>query len=204
MKSSEQAKRLLDLQELLLEFLEINRLVFIPDGKLKDRFENDIEHSFNLAMLGWYLCKQYPELDRDLVIKYALIHDFVEVYAGDVMAIGRTDEQEKKKVKAEQEALAKLEKNWPDFPDMTNAIHEYEIQKSPEAVFVKSLDKIAPLLLQLLSKGKTWKFHNMSRSEIVNHKNEKTKNSPEINAIWEELKKEILCHDEYFNEGMAN
>ncbi len=77
----------------------------------------------------------------------------------------------------------------------------FEKQDSSEAIFVKSLDKLAPLLLQILSKGKTWKFHNMSRQEIISHKEEKTKNSPEIHAIWKELEKEVLKHDEYFNEG---
>jgi putative hydrolase of HD superfamily len=203
-KPNEQAKRLLDLQTILIQFLEIDRKVFVPDGKLTDRFENDVEHSFNLAMLGWYLSQVYPSLDKNLIIQFALIHDLVEVYAGDIMAIGRTEEEQKNKDLAEKEALINLQKQWPDFSDMTNMIEKYEEQKLPEAVFVKSLDKLAPLLLQILSKGKTWKHHDMSRNDIIKHKDEKTKNSPEINEIWIELKKIVLEHDEYFNEGRTN
>ena len=201
MNARQQANRLLELQSLLVQFLEIERLVFVPDGKYQDRFENDIEHSFNLAMLAWYLSQGYPNLDKNKIIQFALIHDLVEVYAGDVMAIGRTKEEENHKKLAEKNAFAKLKKNWPDFQDMTNAIDSYEKQDSPVSIFVKSLDKLAPLLLQILSKGKTWKFHNMSRQDIIIHKDEKTKNSPEIHAIWKELKKELFKHDEYFNKG---
>lgn len=204
MKPDEQAKRLLELQKLLIQFLEIDRKVFIPDGKTTDRFENDVEHSFNLAMLGWYLSQIYPNLDKNKIIQFALIHDLVEVYSGDVMAIGRTEEEQHNKDIAEKEALTELQKRWPDFKDMTTMIEKYEEQKLPEAIFVKSLDKIAPLLLQILSEGKTWKYHNMSRRDIIKHKEEKTKNSPEIQAIWTELKKIVLEHDEYFNNGKAD
>jgi putative hydrolase of HD superfamily len=201
--AQQQANRLLELQSLLIQFMEIERLVFIPDGKFKNRFENDTEHSFNLAMLAWYLSQGYPNLDKNKIIQFALVHDLVEIYAGDVMAIGRTEKEEELKNTAEKNALVKLKNNWPDFQEMTDTIDNYERQDSPESVFVKSLDKIAPLLLQLLSEGKTWKFHNMSRHDIISHKDDKTKNSPEIHAIWNELKKIVMKHDEYFNEGKA-
>lgn len=203
MNTEHQARRLLDLQALLIDFLEIERLIYLPDGAKKDRRETDTEHSFHLAMLGWYLCGSYPNLDKNKVIQYALAHDIVEIHAGDVMAIGRTEEQQTIKNKREIEALATLKQDWPDFPDLTNTIEIYEKQSDPESVFVKALDKLTPLVLQILSEGKTWKKLDIKRSDIIALKDKKTAPSKEINNLWQVLKTEILSHDEWFNPGNA-
>ncbi|MCA9328749.1 HD domain-containing protein, partial [Candidatus Saccharibacteria bacterium] len=181
MKPERHAKRLLDLQDLLVNFSEIERLIYMPDGKHTDRKETDTEHSYNLAILAWYLCGSFPHLDRDKVIRYALMHDMVEIHAGDVMAIGRTAEQQATKDEREAEALNQLKSEWPDFSDMTDTIEEYEEQKDPEAVFVKALDKITPMMLQILSNGKTWKKYDILRSEVIQLKDEKTAPSKEVN-----------------------
>ena len=74
--------RLLELQRLLAAFSQVERM---NHRKHADAFvpENDTEHSYNLAMTAWYLAKWFPELNRDLLIRYALVHDLVEVHAGD-------------------------------------------------------------------------------------------------------------------------
>jgi putative hydrolase of HD superfamily len=50
--------------------------------------ENDTEHSYNLAMTAWYLAAYFPELDKNKLIRYALVHDLVEIHAGDTFAFG--------------------------------------------------------------------------------------------------------------------
>lgn len=63
------------------EFRKIKRVVYNTG---EDRLENDSEHSYQLTMIAWYIMDAYKlDLDRDLVIRYCLIHDLVEVYAGD-------------------------------------------------------------------------------------------------------------------------
>lgn len=67
---------------LLHDFQKVERVVFVPQ---RDRQENDVEHSYLLAMLAWQLAEILaPQLSKEKVIKYALVHDLVEVYAGDV------------------------------------------------------------------------------------------------------------------------
>lgn len=87
---------------------------------------------------------------------------------------------------------------------MTDMITEYEQKDTREALFVYALDKIMPMQLNLITKGKTWKSKNMNRSEVVSNKDEKTIVSAEINAIWQELRKEVLAHDEYFNSNRTD
>jgi putative hydrolase of HD superfamily len=203
-KPDKLAKRLLDLQQLLLHFLDIERMILLPDAARNDRLETDTEHSFHLAMLAWYLSSHYPHLDKAKVIQLALAHDVVEIYAGDDMAIGRTKEQEKQKKEREAEALVRLKKEWPDFPDLTEMIESYDKKDCPEAVFVSALDKLTPMFHQILSKGKTWKKWDMSRSDVFENKDNKTAKSKEINDIWQVFRKEILEHDEWFNEGKAS
>jgi putative hydrolase of HD superfamily len=198
------ANRLLDFQKLLLQFLDIERLIYLPDAKKVDRLETDTEHSFHLAMLAWYACGAFPKLDRDKVIRYAIAHDIVEIHAGDVMAVGRTEEEQLAKQEREVAALARLKVDWPDFKDLTDTIEAYENQTDPEAVFVKALDKLTPMLLQILSEGKTWKKYDLARSTIFELKDRTTANSPEVTKIWQEFKRTIEAHDEWFSEGRAD
>ena len=198
------SKRMIDFQSLLNQFLDIQRMIHLPDGKHKDRLETDTEHSYHLAMMGWYLCGAFPHLDKNKVIQYGLVHDLVEIYAGDVMAVGRTAEQEKLKDFKEAQALERLEQEWPDFSEMTKTIHTFESQTDPESVFVKALDKILPMVHNVMSTGKTWKKYNLDRKVIIDLKDNKTAPSPEITAIWQEFKKTIMDHPEFFNKGKAN
>ena len=199
-----QTTRLLDLQQFLLAFCDIERMIYLPDGAKQDRRETDTEHSYHLAMTAWYVAQKYPELDSNKVLRYALVHDLVEIHAGDVMAIGRTDEEQAAKDVREAAALEQLKQDWPDFNEMTEAIEAYEKQVDLEAVFVKSFDKIMPMMLNMLSKGKTWKKYNLKRSEIIANKDKTTAKSPEVQEIWSIFKQEILSHDEWFNSNRAD
>lgn len=73
-------RRLLEFQKLLVQFQHISRVTHIPGSW---EAENDTEHSYNLAMTAWFLAPHFPQLDCDKLIRYALVHDLVEVHAGD-------------------------------------------------------------------------------------------------------------------------
>jgi putative hydrolase of HD superfamily len=204
MKDAEQhAKRLKDLMSELVDFAEIDRQIHFPDRKSKNRKENDSEHSYSLAMCAWYLSAFIPDLDQAIVLKMALAHDIVELHAGDVMAIGRTKEEENSKKLRETAALAKLKNDWADFADLTNTLETYEKKDSREAIFVYSLDKILPMQLNLLSEGKSWKIFDLKREDIISNKDRTTRLSPEVHSIWQELRKEVLSCDDYFNKGKS-
>jgi 5'-deoxynucleotidase YfbR-like HD superfamily hydrolase len=64
--------RLIELQKLLLQFQSIERVVHVPDNF---EYENDTEHSYNLTITAWFLAQYFPHLDRDKVIRFALVHD---------------------------------------------------------------------------------------------------------------------------------
>lgn len=199
--SRKKVDRLIELQDLLIHFVEMERLVFLPDRKVKNRKETNVEHSYSLAMAAWFLSSSYPHLNRDLLIRYALIHDLVEIYAGDEMAVGRTKKAEKQKAEREAAALQILVKEWPDFTEMTTLIHEYETKADAESKFVYALDKIMPVLLNLLSEGKTFKAFNFHINELIDSKEDKIPLSPEINELWQAIKKILHSQPTLFNPG---
>ncbi len=192
-------KRLLDFQKVLFEFAEIERLIYFPDGKKADRKENDVEHSYSLAMAAWFLSQHFPHLDRDKLIRYALVHDFVEIHAGDVQAIGRTKEQELEKHAKERAALERIHLDWHDFNDLGETIETYEQRKDPESKFIYALDKLMPMLLNLLSGGKTWKLYDFNKKQVIKDKDDKVFVSPEVNKLWQLYRQQIIDSRGHFN-----
>src|SRR5688572_6744004 len=74
--------------------------------------DNDIEHSYRVAMLCWMIIEEYKlKLDVNKVIRYALVHDLPEIYAGDVSIY--TEYSQKEKDKKEAKAIQKLRKELP-------------------------------------------------------------------------------------------
>mgnify|MGYP004417313217 CR=1 FL=1 len=192
-------QRLLELQKLLLAFSNVDRS--IHRQHFKDlRLENDTEHSYNLAMTGWYLCNWFPELNCDLVIRYAMVHDLVEIYAGDTFIYASPEKLATKKQR-EAKALKQLAKEWPDFPEMTTLIHEYEKRKSNEAKFIYALDKIMPIMIVYLHDGYNWKQDDISAKMLHDTKVSQVALSPEIKPYFEQLHELLLSHPEIIQRG---
>jgi putative hydrolases of HD superfamily len=187
-------KRLLELQKLLQEFVQVER---VPKRQHNGTYavENDVEHSYNLAMTAWFLAQWFPELDKDLVIKYALVHDLVEIYAGDTYAYASKAEIKAKHIN-EQKALKKLKKTWPDFAEMTNLIEDYETRSNAESRFVYALDKLMPIMLIFQNDGYTWKEKNITAKMLYDVKYKKVKLSPEVMPYFEQLHDLLLEHPE--------
>ncbi|HSX05239.1 MAG TPA: HD domain-containing protein [Candidatus Saccharimonadales bacterium] len=173
--------RLLEFQKLLLQFQAIQRKVNIPPGL--DDTENDVEHSYDIAMLGWYLAPYFPELDVNKVIRFSLAHDIVEVHAGDTYSYGDIGD----KVEREELAFKQLAKEWQDFPDLLAAIHEYESRETPEAKFVYALDKLAPALIDYINEGRGWRHLKITAKMFRAEKDRKVPISPEINEYMDQL-----------------
>lgn len=191
------AHRLLDLQSVIIQLINIERYIALPEDSPHD-YENDAEHSYSLAMLTWYLSSYFPELNKDVMIRYALAHDWVEVHAGDVMAIGRTQKQQAEKDAKEKKAIQTLKSEWPDFSDMTDVVEAYFYQTDDEAVFVRTLDKLMGVIVNTLSEGRIWHEKGISRDELLANKDGKTKNHKDIHAIWKILRQHLLEHPEFF------
>lgn len=175
--------RLIELQRMMLKFREIKRIIDLPgDGQR----ENDAEHSYTLAMTAWFLAPTFPHLDRDRLIRICLAHDLVEIHAGDTFAYGDASSKESKNER-EKAATDKLAKEWPDFPELTDAIHDYKERKTEEAKFVYALDKIMPALIMYIGDGYGWHKHNITIDDFRAEKEKKVAVSPEIVPYYQEL-----------------
>lgn len=110
------------------------------------RQESTAEHSWRLAMFAAVLAEEFPELDMVRVLKMCLIHDLGELYEGDVSAALQLDDEARHK--REEEAVQKLcgmlpEQQGHEFLELWQ---EYNGNTSPEASFVKALDKAETII----------------------------------------------------------
>jgi putative hydrolase of HD superfamily len=184
-------RRLIEFQQMLLSFSHIERR--LKRKHLDDVFvrENDTEHSYNLAMTAWFLTEYFPELDQDLAIKLAMVHDLVEIYAGDTYVYADTSILATKESR-EKAALARLKSEWADFKAMTHLIEEYEHRRTPEAKFVYALDKIMPIMQIYINEGKTWQEEGITVAKLHHYKENKIALSPEIQPYYDQLRAILL------------
>ena len=112
-----------------------------------DRHENDIEHSFTVALLCWYICDRHNlKLDQAKVLKYAMAHDFVERYAGDTNTYA-SESDRRRKVQLEEAALERLSNEFSEFENLVNTMRAYEDKADDESLFVWTVDKMQQLIL---------------------------------------------------------
>jgi len=157
--------KIVELSQLCLQFARVNRVTYHEDGK---RFESDTDHTVMLGIVACAFAEQFePNLDRGLIAQYALVHDFVEVYAGDTCTINATGEQFADKAQRESAALNRLKYQFSNtLPWLTATIESYDSLASPEARFIKTLDKVLPKITHILNKGAALIDHGVAFSDI--------------------------------------
>lgn len=131
------------------------------------RNENDAEHAWHMAVMA-YLLKEYAnnEIDIAKTMMMCLIHDIVEIYAGDTYAY----DPEGKKTQKEREEKAK-EKIYSLLPEdqkkeLIALFDEFETQETPESQFARAMDNIQPMLLNNANNGIDWKNHNVKAEQV--------------------------------------
>lgn len=135
--------RLSDLQRMIGDFAKVLRVPPLGDS---GRPENDVEHSYGLAMTCWYLQpKIAPDLDLLKIFQYALSHDIVELHAGDTFIFDETLVASKDR--RERDALERIRHDWTDFPELADHAAGYIDKIDPEARFVKAVDKLLPVIM---------------------------------------------------------
>lgn len=152
--------RLAELQQLIADFAKVERMPELANNKKR---ENDVEHSFGLALTCWYLLpKIAPQLSLEKVLQYALAHDLVELHAGDTFVFDQVNAASKNQ--REAEAITELEKDWPDFPDLAKFAKGYMNKQDEEARFVKAVDKLLPVIMIELNDDPTifWNKHKIT------------------------------------------
>ena len=151
-------------------FLETDRLKgVLRQTRLAggERRENSAEHSWHLAVLALVLAEHAPSgVDVSRVLRMVLVHDIVEIDAGDTFVYdpkGQAGKLERERVAADR--LFGL------LPDdqagaLREAWEEFEARETPEARFAAALDRLAPLLLNFVNAGGTWREHQVPASRV--------------------------------------
>ncbi len=160
---------------------KITRQNYLADGSRK---ENDAEHSWHLALMALVLCEhvgaeESPDLLR--VIKMALIHDLVEIDAGDTYCY-----DEKANAGKRERELAAADRLFGILPpdqarEFRELWEEFEEQRTPEARFAAALDRLQPLTLNYIAGGKSWREHGISYSQVIKRNSSIGESSP---ALW--------------------
>ena len=176
-----------------IEFIvEIDKLKHIErQSALCDgtRQENDTEHSWHIALMAMLLTEYTSvKLDQLKVIKMLLIHDLVELYAGDTFAydvVGNRGKEER-----EREAANRIFGMLPDdqAEEMLSLWEEFEARMSSEARFASALDKLQPLILSYNNRGWSWKKHGVASKQILESKKDIAEGSSDL---WEYAKRLI-------------
>lgn len=178
-------KKLLSFAKLLGELQAVERVIRVRGA---DRWENDVEHSYSLAMLAWYILDtEALPLDRDKVFRYALAHDLVEVYAGDTYLYSEDLALHASKPERERLAAERLAVEFPEVPELHAAIRGYVTKEDAESRFVYALDKIEPILKIYLDGGETWQKKGVTLEMLYESKKDKVALSPEIQPYFGEL-----------------
>jgi putative hydrolase of HD superfamily len=171
--------------ELLHAFQRVERVAHVPQ---KDRRENDVEHSYLLVMLAWYLADSLSlSLDKDKVLQYALAHDLVEVYAGDTYAFTDDEKERSSKHQREHDAQRRIKKEFPEFADLHDVIEHYEARDDKESQFVYTVDKLIPMITNYVQDGRTWKEMDLPFDRAMDQKRERIGDEPYIRELLEQL-----------------
>lgn len=164
----------------------IMRQTYLADGARK---ENDAEHSWHLALMCMLLSEYSNEpIDVLHTMKMVLIHDMIEIDAGDTYAYDTAGNATKRE--RELKAAERIFHLLPD--DQADGLRslwdEFEEGITPEARFANTLDKVQPLLLNDASGGKSWAEHEVE-AEKVYARNAHTADGS--NVLWEKAKSVI-------------
>ena len=177
------------IEQQMIFILEIDKVknvfrqTYLADGNRK---ENDAEHSWHMAIMA-FLLKEYAQEEVDImrVVLMVLIHDLVEIDAGDTYAYDLDGLQTKREreVKAAERIFGLLPKDQEEqFRELWD---EFEAYESAEAKYAHMLDNFQPLMLNDALDGKSWKEHKVKKSQIYS-RNAKTMEGSE--KIWEYMK----------------
>ena len=168
---------------------QIIRQTYLSDASRK---EDDAEHSWHLALMA-VLLSEYSneEVDLKKVVPMVLIHDLVEIDAGDTYAYDEAGAQTK--VERETKAADRIFGMLPEdqggyFRELWD---EFEAYESDDAKFAHLLDNFQPLLLNHESNGKSWTEHHVKKSQIYKRNEKIEETSPEV---WERMKQIVEEH----------
>ncbi len=179
------------LDELIRFSAEIDKMKSVYRHTLlidKSREETDAEHSWHLATMVMLFKDYAPKgADIDRCIKMALVHDLVEIYAGDTFAYDVQGYESK--AQREEEAAQKLFSMLPDNQGEEYKLlwQEFDKEETPDALYTCSLDRLQPLINNYLTQGHTWKDGFVTYDKVVKRQQVIRKAMPELWIKVEEM-----------------
>ena len=180
MMDRERFKKQLDFVLEIDKEKEIYRQTHIKGYK---RQENDAEHAWHMAVMI-YLLKEYAneEFDVAKAMMMALIHDIVEIDAGDTYAYDtkNLETQKEREEKAAERIFGLLPEEQKQ--ELKGLFEEFEACESPEAKFARVMDNFQPILLNDSNNGEDWKVHKIKKSQVENRQKSSQLGSKDI---WE-------------------
>ena len=158
------------------------------------RKENDAEHAWHMAIMA-YVLKEYAneEIDISKVMIMCLIHDVVEIDAGDTYAYdsnGLTTQKERED-KAKERIFSLLPED--QKLEFTSLFDEFEANETPEAKYAHAMDNFQPLILNNSNNGGDWKEHNVTAQQVYGRQSGTRAGSEKIYEITDGIIKENIA-----------
>lgn len=167
-RTSSVTAAIIRLGELSLQFGLTNRATYHPDGITP---ESDTDHTVMLGLIACAFADLHRELglDMGLVAQYALVHDLVEVYAGDTPTLRQLSaDAAADKAAREHDAYLRIAEEFAfTLPWVATTIADYELRRTPEARYVKALDKLLPKITHLLNDCATVREQGMDAEALA-------------------------------------
>ena len=169
--------------QFILEIDKLKRVLRHTYVTEDERQENSAEHSWHVAMMAWLLAEHSNEpVDAMRVTKMMMIHDIVEIDAGDTYCYDEQGAQDK--AERERAAADRIFGLLPE--DQTEELRElwdeFESRNTPEAKFAAALDRVMPLMHNYHTQGRSWQEHGIRKDQVLAH-NRHTSGGSE--ALWE-------------------
>lgn len=157
------------------------------------RNENDAEHAWHMAIMA-FLLKEYAneEVDISKVMLMCLIHDIVEIDAGDTYAYDEVNlkTQKEREDKAKERIFSMLPDDQKDI--LISLFDEFEKGKTPEAKFSKAMDNLQPLLLNNSNNGGDWRIHGVNKTQVYGRQGKTAEGSEILFNLTDILIKENI------------
>ncbi len=157
------------------------------------RNENDAEHAWHMAVMA-YILQEYSnqKIDVARTMIMCLIHDIVEIDAGDTYAYD--GEGKKTQKEREEEAKQRIYSILPEEQkkDLQAIFDEFTENKTPEAKFAHAMDNLQPLLLNNSNGGGDWKEHNVTAKQVYGRQSKTQEGSEKLFEITDAILKENI------------
>lgn len=157
------------------------------------RNENDAEHAWHMAIMA-YLFREYAneEVDITKVMLMCLIHDIVEIDAGDTYAYDSEGlaTQKEREDKAKERIFSLLPEDQKN--ELISLFDEFEKYETPEAKFAHSMDNFQPLILNNSNEGGDWKEHGVTSKQVYGRQSKTRLGSEKIYEITDQIVQENI------------